>query len=340
MPTAEPQTLSGIQKAAILLTTLGDQAAAGLLRHLDQEHVHAVAAAIAKLPPVTSEQVVEVLEEFCRRTSHPSAAVRGGPEFSRRLLKEAFGSEEGQKILEKVPALAPEAPKQAGVLEQADPQQLARFLYTEHPQTIALVLAHLERKQAGELLATLPAPLRADVAVRMVNLDRISPDVVAKVAGAISRKMKNLRYSQRKSCGGVRAVSGILSGMESSAVTELLTDMESRDNQLASSIRDLMFTFEELLNVDTNGIREIVSNVDRKLLVTGLKGTGEDLRAHIMRAMSQRSAEILREDMDALGPVKISEVEAAQQQIIALARQLEQDGRLNLKGSSEEQYVD
>jgi flagellar motor switch protein FliG len=224
-------------------------------------------------------------------------------------------------------------------IQKADPQQLAKFIHNEHPQTIALVLSHLNSTQAAALLNSLPAGLRSDVAQRMASLDQISPDVILKIAGVIGQKLKTLGEFSRESYGGVRAVAEMLNRLDSASSREILTHIDQGDTTLAETIRHLMFVFEDLLLIDPMGLKEVMGKVDRKVLTLALKGTSEQLRTQILSSMSQRGADMLREDMDALGPVKIKDVEAAQQQIIAIVRQLESEGVLNLKGTVGEQYV-
>src|ERR1051326_6887689 len=213
-------------------------------------------------------------------------------------------------------------------IQKADPQQLAKFIHNEHPQTIALILSHLNCTQAAALLTSLPAGLRPDVAQRMASLDQISPEIVLKIAGVIGQKLKALGEFSRESYGGVRAVAEVLNRLDSSSSREILDHIEHQDGNLAQTIRHLMFVFEDLLLIDPIGLKEVVGKVDRKVLTIALKGTSEQLKNHMLACMSQRGADMLREDMDALGPVKIKEVEGAQQQIITIVRQLEAEGVL------------
>jgi flagellar motor switch protein FliG len=204
---------------------------------------------------------------------------------------------------------------------------------------VALILSHLSASQAAALLVSLPAELRADVALRMASLDQISPEIISKVASIIGQKLKALGEFSRETVGGVRAVSEMFNRLDSSTSKEILEKIDQQNATLAETIRHLMFVFEDLLLIDPGGIKEILSRVDRKLLTIALKGTSDELKKHFMDCMSQRGAEMLNEDMDALGPVKIKEVEAAQQQIIAIVRQLESEGVISLKGAVGEQYV-
>jgi flagellar motor switch protein FliG len=204
---------------------------------------------------------------------------------------------------------------------------------------IALILSHLNPTQAANLLTSLPPEIRSDVALRMASLDQISPEIIAKVASIIGQKLKALGEFSRESVGGVRAVSELLNRLDSTSSKEILDKIEQQDANLCETIRHLMFVFEDLMLVDSAGIKEILARVDRKMLTVALKGTSEELKKKFMDSMSQRGAEMLREDMEALGPVKIKEVESAQQQIIAIVRQLESEGVVSLKGAVGEQFV-
>ncbi len=224
-------------------------------------------------------------------------------------------------------------------LQKTDPQQLAKFIHNEHPQTIALVLSHLNPSQAAGLLTSLPSDLRSDVALRMASLDQISPEIISKIATVIGSKLKSLGELSREAYGGVHAVAEMVNRMDSNTAKGILEHIEEQNPLLGETIRHMMFVFEDLLLLDSNAIKEVLSKVDRKILTVALKGTSDQLRNHMLEAMSQRGAEMLREDMDALGPVKIKEVEAGQQQIIAVVRQLETEGVISLKATSGEQYV-
>ncbi len=224
-------------------------------------------------------------------------------------------------------------------LQKADPQQLAKFIHSEHPQTIALVLSHLNPSRAAALLFSLPSELRAEAALRMAHLDQISPDVITRIAGIIGTKLKALGEFSRESYGGVKAVSEMFNRLDSSASKELLEDIEKADPALVEHIRHLMFVFEDLLLIDANAIKEILARVDRKVLTIALKGASDQLKQHFLSNMSQRGAEMTRQDMVALGPITSKEVEGSQQQIVAVVRQLEGEGVISLDATVGEQYV-
>jgi flagellar motor switch protein FliG len=225
------------------------------------------------------------------------------------------------------------------ILQKVDPQQLAKFIHNEHPQTIALVLSHLGASQAAALLVSLPAEMRSDVALRMANLDQISPEIVNKIASVIGQKLQAIGEFSRESYGGIRAVSDMFNRLDSGTSKEILDVIERHNPNLVETIRHLMFVFEDLLLIDVNQIRELLARVDRKSLTLALKGTSDSLKEHFFATMSGRATEMLKEDIDSLGPVRIKEVEAAQQQIIAMVRQLEGEGVITLKGAVGEQYV-
>ena len=327
--------LAGLRKAAVLLVTLGEQASADILQQLAEEDVQNISREVARLTVISTEQAEEVLQEFHHLVEAGDYVARGGIEFARKLLQRAFPPETARRMLDKLTkALGSEAVS-FDAIQKADPQQLSKFIHNEHPQTIALVLSHLNPSQAAAVLAALPGGIRADVAHRMANLDQISPEIILKIALVIGQKLKTLGEFSRESYGGVRAVAEMLNRLDSGSSRVILDDIDKADPNIAETIRHLMFTFEDLLLIDPMGLKEVLG----KVLTVALKGTSEQLRNHMMSCMSQRGAEMLREDMEALGPIKIKEVDAAQQQIIAAVRLLESEGSLSLKGTVGEQYV-
>ena len=329
----------GATKVAIVLASLGEAASAEILKQLTESEVDQVSQAVARLGPVTAETAEALLEEFQQMTVAQEFVVRGGIDYAKKMLYGAFGPEIAKRLLDRLSKSLGTDFATFDALQKADPQQLAKFIHKEHPQTIALVLSHLNASQAAALLSSLPASIRGDVAVRMASLDQISPEIVQKIASVIGSKLKALGEFSRESYGGVRAVAELFNRLDSGTSKEILANIESLDNTLFQTIRHLMFVFEDLLLIDRQGLKDVIAKVDRKVLTIALKGTSEQLRNVVMECMSQRGAEMLREDIEALGPVKIREVEAAQQQIISLVRQLEEDGAVSLKGSVGEQYV-
>jgi flagellar motor switch protein FliG len=331
--------IPGIRKAAILLVMLGDQASADIIKQLPEDDVAAVSREIARLGNITTEHAESVLEEFYQTSAAREYMVKGGIDYAKSMLMNAYGPEQAKKILDRLVKSLGQDMATFDALQKADPQQLAKFVHSEHPQTIALVLSHLSTSQAAALLASLPAEMRSDVSLRMANLDEISPEVINKIAGVIGQKLKAFGEFSRESYGGVRAVAEVLNRLDTETSRDILKEIESQDANLVQTIRHLMFVFEDCLLIDQTALKDVVAKVDRKVLSVALKGTSEQIKTHFLQCLSQRGADMLKEDMEAMGPVKIRDVEAAQQQIIAVVRKLEAEGVLNLRGTVGEQYV-
>lgn len=333
------EPLTGIRKAAMLLVLLGDKTSAELVKQLSEEEVQLVSREVARLESISSDQAEMLLEEFYQMNMAHEFVVRGGLDYAKKMLNNAFGPDVAKRLIDRLSkALGSDFPN-IDILQKVDPQQLAKFIHNEHPQTIALVLSHLGASQAAALLVSLPAELRSDVSLRMANLDQISPEIVNKIASVIGQKLQAIGEFSRESYGGVRAVAEMFNRLDSSATKDILDTMEAQNPNLVETIRHLMFVFEDLLLIDINQMKEILARVDRKTLTLALKGTTEQLKEHIFATMSARATEMMKEDIEALGPVRIKEVEAAQQQIIGVVRQLETEGVISLKGAVGEQYV-
>jgi flagellar motor switch protein FliG len=331
--------IPGIRKAAVLLLTLGDETSAELMRRLSEEEVQLVSREVARTNSIPRELVEAVLEEFQQMVVARDFVLKGGLDHARSILVSAFGPEGSEKILSHLQRTIQMDSQDFSALQKADPQQLARFVENEHPQTIALIVSQLSPTQAAALLSALPSQSRADVSMRMANMDEISPEIISKIAGTVHQRLKGLGQLSRQSYGGVRAVAELLNRMDSSLTEEILDNISGKDSGVAEQIRHLMFVFEDLLLIDQAGIKELLGKVDRKLLTVALKGTSEQLKNHLLDCMSQRGREMLIEDIEALGPTKIKEVDAAQMAIIAVVRQLESEGTLSLKETAGEQYV-
>jgi flagellar motor switch protein FliG len=224
-------------------------------------------------------------------------------------------------------------------LQRADPQQLVMFVEGEHPQTIALVLAHLGLKSASEVILLLPEKTRAEVVRRLAEMHQFSPEMVQKIALVLNKKLKALGEQNRRAYGGIKAVSEMLNRVEPGSVKTILEAIEQDDPKLALSIRNLMFTFEDFLSVPESSMRELLSHLDKKTLAIALKGSSEDMKNHVFKTMSSRASQMLKEDMEALGPVRSREVATAQQDIVQQARKLEADGKLTLKSFGDDAYV-
>jgi len=336
---SKSEALPGIRKAAILMIMIGQDASSTILRQLDENEVQQITREIARVQMLAPEEAEGVLEEFYQMSVAHDYVIKGGVEYARKVLVNAFGAEEGRRIYDRLIKTLSSETLSFDALQKTDPQQLAKFIHHEHPQTIALILSHLNPSQAAGLLSSLPAEIRSDVALRMASLDEISPEIVTRIAGVIGAKLKSLGEMSREAYGGVSAVAEMLNRLDSTSSMEILESIERDNPALGQTVRHLMFVFEDLLLLDVNSVKELLAKVDKKILTVALKGTSDQMKNHMLQAMSQRGAEMLREDMDSLGPIKIKEVEAAQQQIIAVVRQLETEGVISLKGTAGEQYV-
>ncbi len=333
------EEISGIRKAAILMVLLGDEASANIFRYLQEDEIQELSKEISRLGNIDSEVADGVVEEFHRLTMAQTCMAQGGADFAKKLLVKAFGNESSKKLLDRLNISLQGTIIGFDSLQKADPAQLSRFIQAEQPQTIALVLAHLNSSQAAALLSSLPAPLRAEVVMRMANLEQISPDIINKITAILEQKLRSLGEFSRESYGGVRAVAELINRLDTKAAASILERIENDNPQLALSIRNLMFVFEDVMLIDDQGMREIIQRLDKKALTVALKGCSEELKNQFFRNMSSRAVEMLREDMDVMGPIKVKDVEAAQQQIVSIVRKLDEDGIINLKGGGGDEYV-
>ena len=333
------ESLTGIRKAAMLLILLGDKASAEIIKQLSEDEVQLVSREIARLEAIPADNAESLLEEFYQMNLAHDFVVRGGMDYAKKMLHQAFGPEVAKKLIDRLSKAIGGEYASLDILQKVDPQQLAKFIHNEHPQTIALVLSHLNASQAAALLVSLPSELRSDVALRMGVLDQISPEIVNKIATVIGKKLKSIGEFSRESYGGIRAVAEMFNRLDSGTSKEILQDIEAHNPNLVETIRHLMFVFEDLLMIDVIQLKDITAKVDRKVLTLALKGTSEQLREHFLATMSARGSEMMKEEMESMGPVRIKEVETAQQQIIAIVRQLEAEGVVTMKGTVGEQYV-
>ena len=338
-PARSRSTLSGAQKAAVVLIALGPGPSAQVLKRLPEDDVDIITTEIARMERIDPQIAEEILAEFQQFATAHTVLAKGGVDYANRLLVETYGSETAKRLMERIMRSVNQGMLTFAHFRKVDPQQLAKFIQDEHPQTIALILSHLESNHAAALLGSLPEEIRADVAVRMADLDQISPEVVRNIANVIGHKLRNLGELSREACGGVRAVANMLNRLDANICGRILTDLENNTPTLFENIRRFMFVFEDLERLDGAGIKELIGRVERKTLLMALKGTGESLQQKFLSAQSQRGAQMMLEDMADMGPVKLKDVDAAQQEIITLARALEKEGVISLTSSAADQYV-
>ena len=330
--------LSGRRKAAILFLTLGEEAASEMFKHLQEEEIEKIAKEVAALGSVAAETGEQVLEEFHQMARAANFVTRGGVDYARRVLERSFGNDAAHRIVERV-VRSFKTTAGFATLEKTDPQQLSKFILAEHPQTIALILAHLNTTNAAELVSLLPDALRSDVLMRMANLDEISPEVITRISAVIDQRLKTVGGLSREQHGGVRAVAELCNRLDRSVSQPVLESIENSSPDLAVSIRNLMFVFDDLRHVEDNGLREIVQRVDKRILTVALKGASEDIRARFFANMSKRAAEMLKEEMEVMGAVRLREVEKAQHEVVAITRKLEEEGLIVTGAAAGEAYV-
>ena len=316
--------MPGLRKAAILLVAVGEELAKEILRALPEVDVQRLTEELADLRGISSEMSREVLEEFWELLETQGFMIHGGLDYASRLLQETFGKERADDLLMLVRRSQEEAQGNLAKLQRTDPQQLGKLLDSEHPQTIALVLAHLDPRRASMVLDNLSEEHK------VVSI-QFSPEMAQKVAHILYRRLENVGDTARKSYSGFKAVADLLNRLNAEESKKILETIEEGQPELALSIRNLMFTFDDLVTVPPATIREIVSGVDKRQLALALRGTTDDLRAQIFKSMSSRAVEMLKEDMEVLGPVRSREVAQAQQEILNLARRLEAEGKVILK---------
>jgi flagellar motor switch protein FliG len=336
-PLPEKLALSGARKAAILLTVLGEDSAATVFRNLDEKDLQRVADEVAGLGTVPVELTIQVFEEYQRITQAQDFMVQGGHDLARRLLIKAFGENDAEGIMQRLTKARELNPMES--LQHADPQKLARFLEAEHPQTIALILGQLGDRQASALLMSLPNEIRSEAVKRLANLRRFSPEMAEKVSGVLAMRLKAVGEQGKRAYSGFQSAADIMNCIDTTVAQEILVNIENEEPTLAISIRDLMFTFDDLIQVAESQVRELTGAIDKKVLATALKGTNEQLKDHFFRTMSSRAVEMLKEDIEALGPVRSKDVIKAQSEIVTIARQLESEGKIVLKGEANDEYV-
>jgi len=339
MSTTTAMPLSGARKAAILLSLLGDDAAATILRNLPDDDLQRITDEVATLPHVPFDVTLEVLEEFQQLMVAQDFIAVGGQDVASRLLIKAFGESGAKTMVQRLMRADEMSSLRMDSLKKLDPKKLARFLVGEHSQTKALILGHLDAKQASALLMKLEPEARADCVRRLANLGQFSPDVAAKVSAVLNRRLRPVADQSRSAGAGFRDVAELMNRLDPLAAREILESIERDEPKLAISIRDQMFTFDDFLEVPEQDLRELMNSVDKKTLMVAMKGASEDLRSHFYRTMSSRAVDMMKEDSDAMGPVRSKDVVKAQTEIVAIARKLESEGKIALKSEGDDEYV-
>lgn len=331
--------INGIQKAALLMIALDIETASAVLKYLDPEQVEKISAEITKVKNIPSKVVDSIMQDFYDMVTAREYVLEGGLEYAQAILEKSFGMNKAIEIVDKVKSLT--TLKGFDVLKKADSVQLVSFLNKEHPQTIALILSHLNPDQTAEALKELPPDLRADVAYRIATLGKVSPQTLKQIEKVVD-EMAGTTLSQSVSkIGGSKSLANILNRLNINLTKEILEQIEINDPDVAAEVKRLMFMFEDIVNIQDKDIQKILKEVDRKDLALALKVADETLRNKIFSNMSERAADLLKEELQYMGMVKLKEVEAAQSKIIDIIKSLEESGEisLNMRGSKEDVYV-
>jgi flagellar motor switch protein FliG len=335
MAVEQKEALTGAQKAAILLLTLGEEDAASILKHLGARDVQAVGTAMAALKNVSREQVETVLTQLQDDVGQHTAIGVGTEDYIRRILVNALGENKAGGLIDRI--LLGRSSKGLESLKWMESRAIAEMIGQEHPQIIALVMAHLEADQAAEVIGYLPARTRSDVIMRIATLDGVQPHALNELDEIMERQFSgNSTKLKSATVGGLKAAADILNAMETTREVELMSTIRGLDASLGERIEELMFVFDDLADLDDRSMQTLLREVPSARLITALKGADAAIREKIFANMSKRAADMLRDDLEVKGPVRLSEVDAAQKEVLATARRLADAGQINLAGGGDE----
>jgi len=330
--------LTGKQKAAILLISLGPEVSAQVFKHLRDEEIEELTIEIANIRKVSSEDKAEIISEFHELLVAKDFISSGGIEYAKEVLEKALGSQKALDIIGRLTATLQVKP--FDFVRKTDPSQLLNFIQSEHPQTIALIIAYLAPDQAATILSALPPDRQADVAKRIAIMDRTSPDVIRDIERLLERKLSSVVSTDFTSAGGVQSVVDILNRVDRTTEKIIMESLEIQDPEMAEEIKKRMFVFEDIIQLDDRAIQQILRDVESKDLGLALKGSNEEVAAKVTRNMSKRAADMLREEMEYMGPVRLRDVEDAQQRIVNVIRKLEEAGEIVIaRGGGDEVIV-
>lgn len=327
--------LDGTEKAAILLMSLGSEAAAELTRHLEDHEVEQLSFEIARIEQVPGELANDVLEEWSEVARAANSLAEGGVDYAREILEKAMGPRKAQSVLDRIEGQLSDSVHIQN-LRNADPQQLGSMLRDEHPQTIALVLAHLSKRQTAEVLMEIDTDVGGDVLYRMASMDKVSPEMLDLVGRSFTDETELTFSGDMSRAGGPEPVADILNHIPSSVEKELLGGLEERDAELGEEIKSLMFVFDDLQSLDDRSLQRLMREVQVEDLAKALKVANESLAERIKESMTNRAVQSLEEEMEFMGPVRVTDVENAQQKILSVARDLEEQGEIIISSGEEE----
>ncbi len=325
--------LTGPKKAAILLLALGEEGASEILKNLEDREIQQVGYYMARFTDVAPEELDSVLEEFYRKAAmqDQGVTINASGDFVKNALTKALGDDKAKDLVDNLKSSADEGSLDS--LKWLEPKMIAGFIVNEHPQTIALILAHLEDpEQTAAVLKELPENIQPDVTYRMAVLEAIPPGVIKEIEEVLAKELKATGAASSAKVGGVESVAEMLNTMDKSTESRILATIEEANPDLAEQIRELMFTFEDLVMVDSNGMQAILKEIPQQELVLALKTASDAVKEHIFGNMSERASDMVRDDLESLGPVRVADVDIAQQKVVKTARKLEEEGKVIVSG--------
>ncbi len=331
------EELSGVQKAAILLIALGPERSADVFKHLKEDEIEELTLEIANTRSVSPQVKEDILNEFYQICLAQKYIAEGGIGYAKELLDKALGNEKAQEVISRLTASLQVRPFE--FVRKTDPSQLLNFIQDEHPQTIAMILSYLSSAQAAVVLGALPPEKQADVAKRIAMMDRTSPDVIKEVESVLERKLSSLVNQDYTIVGGVDAVVNILNTVDRSTEKHIMESLEIEEPELADEIRKKMFVFEDILLLDDRAIQRVLRDVDNADLGMALKSANEEVQNVIFKNLSKRLAAMIKEDMEFMGPVRMKDVEEAQQKIVSVIRKLEDAGEIVISRGGGDEIV-
>lgn len=327
---------TGAQKAAILLLSFGEDISAEIFKNLNEFEIKRVGSAMSRLGRLEQDIVDEIMMEFYGILQQNKKFFYGGNDFTKKVIGSAFKGGDADQMIED---LALSSSANLDSLELIDPRTLSTFIRNEHPQTIALILAHLDPKKCGETLKLLPESLHTEVLLRIANLDAVAPEIIDEIDDVLRNEIQAMGSISHQKIGGVEPIAEMLNLIDKATEEQILDNLEERDPELAEQVRQLMFVFDDLIKVDDRGIQELIKNVNNEKWKIALKTASEAVRELVFKNMSERASQMLREDMEAMAAVKLADVENTQYEIVQVARKLEEEGKIIINQGAESGYV-
>lgn len=335
---AKSEKLTGIQKAAILFITLGPDASSGIIKKLPEKDIQKITYEIANITSVKSEQRLAILDEFMGMNKAKDFLLEGGVEYARNLLSKALGSQRAKDILDKVMEETQQY-RPFSIVRKADAHQLLNVMSSEHPQTIALIMCYMQPDKAAQIMSELPLDLQSEVSYRIATMSSISPMVVKEIEKVLNGKLSSVIRTDSAVIGGIDSLVDILNQVDRTTEKNITEGLEREDAELAEKIKESMFVFEDIITLDDVSIQRILREVDVKDLSLALKGCSEEVANSIFKNQSKRAAASLKEDMEFLGPVRLMDVEKAQQKIVSILRRLDEAGEIVLSRGGEDAII-